>query len=379
MIGFGSLLAVLFVLYLVEYAAWIPSDAVAFRVCSGGKFPLRMVVRPRAVTRARVAFSYPLPLRSAILVSSWASASISPAGIVTGTPGRFLPFENISSIETAARSVLANGETFVSGSSGAQANQWAGLLRKLCKCEPQDRASQIEKFLSNSLDADRARARVQHYLDESFRTCMDSAALFVVTFVVSPILVWRWGLRETWPILVFSFFVSLLVILGDFRRAERELFPEPETNRWESIVTILISPPAALRATKYLARDAAAAYHPLAIAAAGCSDAEFGALASWTLRQLMFVPDVSRTLGDGAVDCAEWFRHELLEQVSKLVRSEGRSPELLVSAPSLRDSQHAQSYCPRCLAQYVISRGVCTDCGGVSLRPLDESGRNVSG
>jgi len=371
MIGFGCLLVVLFVLYVVECAVWIPSDTAAFRLTSNEKSPIRMVTKPRVVTRSSVAFSNPLSFRSAILVCSSVSASISPDGIVCGMWDEFLAFEDMSRIESSRRSLLINGAALISASSEAQASDLAQLLRRLCKQKPKDRANEIEKYLADCLDADRAGARVQEYADESFNLNLDSFVLFLATFVVSPIVVWRLGLPETWPFLLLCLLLNVSVILWDFRRTERKLFPKPGTNRWETMVTILLSPPVALHATKYLARDIAADYHPLAIAAARCSDEDFETLASWVLRQLMFVPDINRVTNDRAADCSEWFRHELHKQVSSLVRSKGRCPELLV-APPPRGSQNAGSYCPRCWSQFVVPQGACIDCGGVTLRSFDE-------
>jgi hypothetical protein len=50
----------------------------------------------------------------------------------------------------------------------------------------------------------------------------------------------------------------------------------------------------------------------------------------------------------------------------------GMPPEELLSPPQ-RESENCQTYCPLCLAQFVLVEGECSDCGDVHLKkfPLD--------
>jgi hypothetical protein len=162
---------------------------------------------------------------------------------------------------------------------------------------------------------------------------------------------------------------NALLIAWDFRCADQDLFPAKGTTRWSAIATILLSPPTAARAMKYLARDIGSGYDPMAFAAARCSDAEFKRLASWMLRQSMFEPDTYRNADRRYEESTQWFRLKIQEHIVALVHAHGDNPEEII-APTGRESDRVQSYCPRCLSQFVISDGLCSDCGGVPLRPF---------
>ena len=127
------------------------------------------------------------------------------------------------------------------------------------------------------------------------------------------------GAPAIWPFLLTYLVLNVSLIAWDFRRANRELFPTTGMTRWSTITMILLLPPAALRATKFLARDIGYGYHPLAFAASRSSNREFRALASWVLREVMFVPDTGESLDKRAEDCTQWFRLRFQNAVLELV------------------------------------------------------------
>lgn len=374
MIGFGSLLLVLFVLYLLECASWIPAGAIAFRWPIKRRSPLRVVTKPGPGSRSSIAFSFPLLFRSAILLSSWPSLSISPEGIVDDSKGEFCAFDRMGRIEVSGRIVLINDKPFFPAASEEQANALARFLRRLRSQERATRSGEICEYLAACLDAGGAASSLDAFADETLKLSLDCFLLLLIAFVASPLAVFKFGLVGVWPFLVVCLLLNVAVILWDFRAAEKALFPKRVGTRWEALLTILLSPPAALHAIKYLARDVVVTYHPLAVASARCSDADFDALASWNLRHLMFVPAVPQDGNESGAECAEWFRRELLKQVSSLVGSKGRRPDLLVSPPSRRSGM-VKSYCPRCWSEFVVTEGVCSDCGGVQLSSFREDQR----
>lgn len=379
MIEFWFLLFVLLILYVAECAVWVPAGSIAFRLPFNPERPMRMITKLRTVPRSSIVFAFPFPLRSEVIVCSPLPVFLSPGGIVAG-PGfivdvrrdEFAAFEDVLQIEAELRKLLVNGMAFVATASEVQATELASLLKRVRKRTLKERAAEIEKELAHSLDPACACSRLKEYTEKTSDLSLDSLVLLFVIFVVSPILVWRWGLVATWPFLLAYVVLNVSLIAWDFHRANRDLFPTTGITRWSTITMILLSPPAALRAAKYLARDIGHGYHPLAFAASRCSNKEFRALASWVLREVMFVPDTSISLDKRSADCTQWFRRKFQNAVLALVHKQGDHPEELL-APPLRESDRVQSYCPRCLSQFVIYDGVCTDCGRISLRPFDLS------
>jgi len=145
----------------------------------------------------------------------------------------------------------------------------------------------------------------------------------------------------------------------EFRRLHRELFSKAEDTRFKATLTIALSPISAIRACDTLGRDLVANYHPVAVAATICSDAEFGALAGEQLRQ-----------GKFSAFASQWYQKKLEGLIEQVILQKGLQPERLL-APSAQMSG-CIVYCPRCFAQYVAERSTCADCGYEGLVAFDE-------
>ncbi|HEY6442629.1 MAG TPA: hypothetical protein VIY66_04745 [Candidatus Acidoferrales bacterium] len=325
------------------------------------------------MARPSIAFVSPFSFRGGVAVFPSLPISICPRGIAVdpsivteGTQKEFVAFEHVSSIQAIDRDLVVNGRVFAVTASEAQAAKFAKIVKRLKDRSSQDRSVEIERDLSQSLDADLIQSKLEVYVEKTSDLSFDSLALFITIFFVSPIVVWRWGLVRTWPFLLCSVALIVGLTAWDYYRTNQELFPASSASEWRAIASILLSPPTAMHATKYLARDFGRDYHPLALAAARCRREDVRSLASRVLRDLRFPRETSEPTDRLATDCTNWFAHQLENAVSSLLREAGQEPEELI-APPLRESGLARSYCPRCLCQFVISEGQCTDCGGIPL------------
>lgn len=375
MTDFGFLLVVILLLYLLECAVWVPAGSVAFRVASDSKRPIPMLTKPRAAAGAGIVFSLPFSPGSGVIVCSPWPMALSPHGIASDPwlavrPGSrdFIAFDDMH-IERDQQKLLINGFTFVVAASEVQARGLGEMLQRLKETKLKDRAARIETEIASGLDPSVVESRLQEYAEKTNRLRFDSFTLFIVIFIASPITVWRWGLAAAWPFLLVALLLNMLLIAWDLRRAVRGLFPNQRETPWQALATVLLSPPAALHATQYLARDLVRGFHPLAIAAARCTDKDFRELAAWVQRDVKFTPEHEAT-NPVAADCHKWFRQTLDTAVTLLLRKRGCSPDELLGPPP-RESPDVQSYCPRCLCQFVIREGVCADCGEIYLRAFD--------
>ncbi|MGB0036425.1 MAG: hypothetical protein WBP79_13215 [Candidatus Acidiferrales bacterium] len=383
MIEFSFLLVIVLLLYLVECGVWVPAGSVAFRLPTNPKRPLRMISRRQAAARSSIVFANPFSVGGGIIVCPPLPVWISPQGVVVApsaatnlrsdSAGRtrraFISFDDMNAIEVRQKNLCVNGEPFVSTASEFQAAYFAELLKALRKKKAQDRAVEIERKLTRWFDADRAAAHLEHFSEKVLSVGMDSLALLLGIFVVMPVVVWRFGLVASWPFLLLYLVLHVAWIGRRFRRAHRDMLPLAKESRWSAMMMVLLSPPAALRATKYLAKGLAGEFQALAVAAARDSAVDFQALASWTLRDATFGADMYAGENEDASRAAQWFRERLRAAVVALIREKGCDPEALI-APPPRESDRVQTFCPRCWSQYVVAQGTCTDCGGIVLRPF---------
>ena len=376
---FAILLVVLLFLYFVECGVWVPAGSVAFRLRSNRTRAIRMLTKPRAMARPSIAFAFPFSFRGGVVVFPPLPISVCPRGIAVdpwtvaeATRREFVAFENVSSIDVIQRDLVVNGTLFAVMASEVQAAKFEKIVKRLKERTLQDRSAEIERELSESLDTDIVHSKLEEYVKKTSELTLDSLALFVTIFVASPIVVWRWGLVDTWPFLLCSVVLIVVLTAWDYHRTNRELFPTSTVSQWRAIASILLSPPAAMHATKYLARDFGRDCHPLALAAARCTKEDFRSLASRVLRDLRFPRETGAPADSLALDCTNWFAHQLGNAVSSFLRKNGQEPDELI-APPARASNLAHSYCPRCLSQFVMPEGLCTDCGGIRLRSLTPS------
>ncbi len=374
MIEFWLLLLVILALYVFECFVWVAPGSIAFRLTSNPLRAVRMLTKPRILPHPSIAFGIPFPFRSEIIVASPLPILLSPAGIVPAVavgvpPARFLAFEDMVDIVAEQKRLIINQTLFSISPSEAQAIDLAQMLIRLKSRSPTERKIEIAEDLARMIDPGVAGLRMKQFVDETISVSLSSLSLLIFTFVLSPIAVKLWGLTAAWRFLLAFVAFNVSLIAWDFYAASRSLFVATGKVSWSSIFTILLSPPTAMRATRYLAKDAACNSHPLAFAAAGSSNEDFCALASTILRDLIFAADIDAGVNDPAADCRQWFRNNFQDAVSQLIRQKGQNPDDLIAAP-LRESEQARSYCPRCLSQFLIAEAVCLDCNRVSLKPF---------
>ena len=153
-----------------------------------------------------------------------------------------------------------------------------------------------------------------------------------------------------------------------FRRAHKRLLPLGDDERFTSFLIMLLAPPTAIRAHDVLARHLLETFHPLAVAQMLCSAEIVKAFARAVLLDLRFpMLPICPTSEANACATEQWFRTTRLQAMQKFICDAGLSLMDLTASP-LRTDQENQSFCPRCGAQFVMTAGVCADCGG---RPLE--------
>ncbi|MGH9363636.1 MAG: hypothetical protein ACRD2T_17130, partial [Thermoanaerobaculia bacterium] len=156
-------------------------------------------------------------------------------------------------------------------------------------------------------------------------------------------------------------------------RAHRALYPEERAGRRSLLAVMALSPPAAIRARDFLARELLPGSHPLAVAGVLCGREELQAFAARAVRDARYpVADADPTENPLARSIEAWFGEAEREALERFAPEAGLGVEELLAPPPRQDSAVA-SFCPRCLLQYRTESASCPDCAGVPLRPLPPS------
>jgi hypothetical protein len=373
------LFLVLALVYGWECACWIPKGSVAFRTWFGHKWRILHPGSMLGNQKGGFIFAHALPPLGTFITGTQIPVSISPVGVLgfvspTINPGwrprqtgKFFRFDDCRTIDTRGKKVRVNGELLVKAASTGGATHLARQLNELKKLEQGKRAGAIEDLLQASLDRKAVEQRWQNFRKEENVLKLLANCLFGYLFGFVPTVIWRFGISHSWlgPLVGLLAFTITTAVL--FRMAHKRLYPDAEDERLTHFLTILLSPATTIRAHDALSRPLLESFHPLAIAKVFCSEEVFGEFAARVLREIRH-PGLPICPGDNAEakTTEKFFRESMLRRVEEFSKRNGIALKEMDKPPA-RTDEECQAYCPRCLAQFTSSQGVCEDCGEIAL------------
>lgn len=395
------LLLVLAAIYLSECFVWVGYGAVAVRSLVGRRF--RVVDPPTFPGNDRGGWVLlnPLPTGAVFVCRQWpAVLSGDAAGPATGQSVNFttrppadvrpVRWADVRDVRHDGDAVTVAGAAFARAADEPAAARLTRLLTELAAPNPDARRRRIDRALAAAFDASIARRRVEMYWRATRLLRPLCGLLFVLLFVVLPIVVALGRFADTILHLLPPMLGCWAGIVVTFVAAHRRLLPNERLERWKAAAVMLFAPTAAIRAPDAISRHVLADADPAAAAAALLDDDRFAAFAGRVLRDLRYpLPDKSDAgngggakNGDGGADAAAGagaaaaaaFRARLAALVEQLARGRGVDVSAWATAPAPSDPDH-QSFCPRCRTEYVVEQGTCRDCGDLPLEPLTPAAR----
>jgi hypothetical protein len=360
--------------YLLQCIGWAPLESEVLRI--GWRFRAKALSQELRMRfgQHKLFFLNPFsPLAGAIVCEflpsvrtrqegSPAKSDSSKADGVTGRRMIWLNEQEKQQIHSSGKEVRSSSRVLFIAHSEAYASFLAGILDRIRKRSTQDRGRTFEREFEKMFDSKKVALRLEEYRAHTVFLRTACVLLFVFLFLLAPVFIRLRGLERIWPVLLAYLVWSLAWIGWSFLRAHRALYPEQKEGRWQQVMVLALSPFSAIRANDVLLRDLFCAFHPLAAGYVLLSKEEFRVQAERILRQSLFRADGDATSSDTSI------RRGLESFLMKI----GMPPEELLNAPQ-RESENCQTYCPLCLAQFVLAEGECPDCGDVQLKkfPVD--------
>lgn len=266
---------------------------------------------------------------------------------------QFLSFETAHEIEAFAKDVVVDDEVFLSLRSTVAATQAAQLLSRALRAPDAQRISLLEHHFKSGFDSKGIANRLETYSRSASYLQSACFALFFLVFLIGPVAIFFLGLHRVWLALLLYMVFMVASILWLFLRAHRNLHPQSRAWPLQHMVTIALSPFAAIRANDLLATELLSEFHPLAVAQCVLAKPDFVFFAGVMLRKSEFL--------DRDVFMVKLIRSFLV--------GNNVHPESLLQPPPREDAR-SRSYCPACLTQYVIATGACQDCDNTALTPF---------
>lgn len=360
---------VLTLFYLSDCIRWAPLHAAAFQSFFLRGWTLRRPSELFGTARWGLVMSFPLPpLGNLFLAQPWPVA-LTREGVSSPTldhpnpgfriprPESFLAWDEIQSVSAERRALLVNGALLARLSSPSQALHLAGLIESLRNEPGESRAAAISAAVRSSLRPLAVRRRAAHFLRATRSLRWSENLLFALLYGIIPLAYARWGATAPFFLILAGGWLLMWQIALDFRQRHRRWYPGEKPARWQHLLAQVLFPPTTLRAHDELSAGYLSQFHPLAIAQALLSQAEFQQKADAVRRDASFplplleaVPDPVRR------NAAAFHQDHLLPALREFFE---RYP-----APSPRP---AGSHCPRCLVEYASETESCRDCGGIKL------------
>jgi len=372
------LFLILACVYILQCIGWAPLESEILRI--GWRFRAKVLPHGLGMRfgQHKLFFLNPFSPLAGAIVCDWfppvrtsdegSSAESNPPkpGGFTGRRTIRLSGQEKQQIRSTGKEVRSAGGVLFTARSEAYASFLAGLLDRVRKRSPEDRDRAFEREFEKMFDTKRVTLRLEEFHAHTVFLRTACVLLFVFLFLIAPVLVRLRGLERIWPVLLAYLIWSLAWIGWSFLRAHRALYPEQKEGRWQQVMVLALSPFSAIRANDVLLRDLFCVFHPLAVGCVLLSNEESRVQAEQYLRQSLFRMDANLTSSDAAMRRA----------LESFLAKTGMPREELLRSPR-RESHNCRTYCPLCLAQFVLAEGECPDCGEVQLRKFPPDSESV--
>jgi hypothetical protein len=354
-------------IYLLDCFLLVPEDAI---VLAEG-YARRWAAAPFGIAlggvRKRAAIAGVLSPGATNVVLPPCSLAMSPQGIAwQDSEGglQWLSYESLDSMRSDDATLHLTSDAAIPVHSRARARHLVAVLVQLRDAHPSVRAALLERELDRALDERAVRDAWTKHRAATTPLRAVSIILFLHLFVGWPLAVAWLGLNPLWPYLLVELVVLLAVTVWQFVRVHRRLFPEASLDVAE-LVSLALSPPAAVRAPTVLGRDLFGSFHPLAVVGALGSPEHFAQLASRLVRDLAYRAETGASNAH-ALAVASWFASRQVLAVNALA-SRVLAGEPLPDAPA-QEHDGSTAYCPRCWTQFGSAEHACESCGGLALK-----------
>ncbi len=294
--------------------------------------------------------------------------SIAPGGIVSAD-GHLSRYDQIKSVTHDDRRLLIDGSCRHKGDSEQNLAQLCSLLNALRNTPEQSRETLIDEYYEKRLDAQRAAALLSDFFRKSALLRRLSSVFFVCTLAVFISLSRSSLLVPYWPLLPAAYPLVLMSIVVLYYINDCHFRGKAAEGRCGNILLMILFPPYLVKAAGFIGENLFHSFHPLAFGKAFLADRDFTDFACQYYRKQKYTKVGAESLQ--AQEIIEWSIHHHTRCLDIFFDTIGFDTGQLFAAPAA-ENDNMKSYCPRCLAQYSMQTGECSDCH-IALCPVGQS------
>jgi hypothetical protein len=373
------LFVILGVLYAWECACWLRRGGVGFTTWMGRRWRSQHPATMFGNQTGGFIFAAPFPPLGSLLITHQLPFSLGPEGVLffvsaTVNPGwrsaqsaRYLSWDAIGELRVRGKKILLQKEILYAAPTATLASHLFRTLKDLSKLSAAERAQAIRQVLSVAFDLKQIETLRQTFHSPARPLRILTNALFVLVFVIAPVLIGFIGLSHVWFGLLLVLLVLTITTATFFARLHRKLWPAATDERFTQTLILALAPATTMRAHDIASRLLLETFHPLAVAKKLFRPEQFLPFARRLLLDLRnpALPTCPN-LQPPAIATEQFFRQVYLETVEAWLTENKIAPNELCRPPAPAD-ESCHAYCPRCEAQFTTTTGHCADCGGLPL------------
>lgn len=373
------LFAILGVLYLWECACWLRRGGVAFIAGAGRRWRVQHPATMLGNQTGGFVLAPLLPPLGIIFTAQQFPFSLGPEGVLLFVspivnPGwrpaqssSFLTWEETAQLRVEGKKLLLQNKKIFTAPSVTFAAHLFKALTTIATRPRDQREAAIKKNLHAGFDTKHIETLCRDFQQQVRPIRFLANVLFLLVFIVAPLLIWLIGLKTVWLGLLIVLLGLTITTATFFARLHRKLYPVAADERFSHSLIIALAPASTMRAHDLVSRPLLENFHPLAVAKNLLASEDFNQFARRLLLDLRYpVPPICPNSLAPAVATEAFHRRHLLEAAEVWLTENKLSPDELCRPPVPTD-ESCHAYCPRCESQFISTSGQCVDCGGLAL------------
>lgn len=314
--------------------------------------------------------------------------SISPIGICSirvnelraqddlPTRKTFYKFDEINRISLEDNVILINGDLTIKCSSSYEAAQIKKLLNEVSSSQSENIEQIVIDHLEGSFELKLLTDKMNSYEKKSFILKNIVLVYWIFLFLILPVLLFNFGFYLVFEKILFILAALHILTIGSLVLTYRSVYGKVYSSDFKSsLIKIMLSPLAACRSMNIISEEYLRQFHPIVIMQYLLPEGLFKLWGNKIIREYRYLNAYNGT-SEVEAQILQWNRDKINAQIENFITEQNYTPDDLLK-PIISMSKNTLSYCPRCLTEYSIEAGQCSDCDGINLIALKETGQTT--
>jgi len=282
-------------------------------------------------------------------------------------------FSEIELVNTQDESLYINKNYFIKCNSILQAEYIKTFLTEFINDKNENYEQKINDHLTNMFNLEKLKEGMDKYNRNTFILSNITFIYWIFLFLILPVLLFSFGFYLIFEKIIIVLIALHMLTIVTLIFTQKSLYKNEKQSEFKSnLIKVALSPLAACRSMTLISEEYLLRFHPIVIMKYLLPGNQFIVYGNKVIREYLYINQFN-FLSESEKNINKWYREKMITQINEFIKGQGYNiEELLKSIQSL--SKNTLSYCPRCLTEYSIEKGNCSDCNGINLISINEIG-----